>query len=514
MKGTEIGMRPVREGAPAGEDIRDQEDFLALQAEVNRGQSVSSGESAVVDWTKVRAMAESILRERSKDLLVAAYYAAAKARLEGPPGVAEGLSLMKGLVEEFWELLYPPVGRLRARRNALAWWMDRMQEILPSLGGPPLDPETKEQAVRDLRELNAMLGERDPDSPTLAPLFGLVEGLPVSLPEANSDTPERHPPPSVSTPAGTVSPAPGGFTVESEGDPLEILERIGPTLRDLADRIAEIDPGDSRAIFLSRTILWEEIRELPESEGGVTRVPAPPSHLLSALESLTASGNPEDLLRFLLVRQADAPFWFELSCRAGRLLEGRGAAGAGGGEALRGSLRALLARLPGLERLSFSGGEIPFLSEEGRSWVFPERSAQEGEGKGEERERTPSLPASVRAALADGRIGEASDRFEEIRRKEISPRGRFHLNLEFLMAVSRMGRDFPVLSLALVLLEDLERFRLDLWEPALAARALPLVCEILSENGDETHRRRAEALSGRLASFDLPGALRAFLGGR
>ncbi len=514
MSGTELGTMPVRDNAPAGEDIRDQEDFLALQAEVNRGQSVSSGESAVVDWAKVRVMAETILRERSKDLLVAAYFSAAAARIGGPSGVTEGVSLMKGLVGEFWETLYPPVGRLRARRNALSWWMDRMQEILPSLEGPPLDPETKEQCVRNLRELNAILGERDPEAPTLAPLFGLVEALPTSLPPEPSRTDEPAPLPPAS-PSTSAPPGPGGVTVEMEGDPFEVLERIGPALRDLADRISETAPGDARSIFLSRMILWEGIRDLPESEGGATRIPAPPSHLLSALDSLTASGTPEDLLRFLILRQEEFPFWLELSYRAGRILEDTGPAGAGGAEAFRGSLRVLLSRLPGLASLSFSGGELPFLSGEGQAWVFPEKNVQEGGGTGgEERKRSPVLPASVREALADGRIGEASERFEEVRRKELSPRGRFLLNLEFLSAVGRMGRDFPVLSLALVLLEDLERFRLDLWEPAVASRALPLVCEILSQSGDEACRRRAETLAGRLASFDLPGALRVFTGGR
>ena len=511
MKGAELGMRPVREKAPAGEDIRDEEDFLALQAEVNRGQSVSSGESAVVDWAKVRSMAERILGDRSKDLLVAAYFAAAAARLEGPSGVAEGVALMKGLVGEFWDGLYPPVGRLRARRNALAWWMDRMQEIIPSLGGAPLDPEAKEQCVRDLRDLDSDLGERDPDAPSLAPLYGLVEGLPVSLPESPVEAMTSAPPASSDSSDSRVS---GDITLEAEGDPLAALERIGPALKELADRIAEADPGDSRAIFLSRTVLWEGIRDLPESEEGVTRIPAPPSHFQSALESLSASGSPEDLLRFLLLHQAEAPFWLELSFRAGRILETQGPAGAGGVEALRGTLRTLLSRLPGLASLAFSGGEIPFLSEEGRIWVFPGKSAEVEEGMTEGRERPPFLPASVRTALADGRIGEASLRFEEIRRKELSPRGRFLLNFEFLSAVSQMGRDFPVLTLALVLLEDLERYRLDLWEPAVAAQALPLLCVILSQSGDEAHRRRAEVLASRLASFDLPGVLRAFQGGR
>ena len=504
----DLGKTPVREEAPAGEDVRDQEDFLGLQAEVNRAQTVSSGERTVVDWRKVRSMAEAILGERSKDLLVAAYLSVALARTEGPPGVPDGISVLVDMVREYWETLFPPVGRLRARRNAFVWWLGQMQEILPALSGPPLSVDGRSRGTALLRELDALLGERDPEGPPLGSLVPLLEGLPVQSPE----TPPSNPEP---LPGGVATPSAGSFSIPAAGDPEEILDRLSPGILDLADRLSERDPADSRALFLSRTILWEAIREIPESDNGATRIPPPPSHLLSAYFSLVSSGEEEDLLRFCLARQGEVPFWFELSFRSGRILEKQGPGCQGGGEALRGALRALSARLPGICTLSFAGGEVAFLSGEGQGWIAPGEGSGTDEGAGEEkRGRIGALPAQVRGALADGRIVEACERFEEIRRKEAGPRERFLLNLEFLAAVEKMGRDVPVLSLALVLLEDLERFRLDVWEPHLASRALPIVCGVLSQSGDESLRRRGEALSGRLAAFDLPGALRAFQGGR
>ena len=511
MTGSGIGSAPIRPEAPAGEDVRDQEVFLDLQAEVNRSQSVSSGSSAVVDWNRVSQMATAILTGKSKDLLVAAYLSVAMARTEGTTGVVEGLAVMNGMVKEHWDALFPPIGRLRARRNALSWWLDQMQEILPTLSGPPLSPEDFERGGLELRELNAILGEKDPDAPTLSPLYGLLEALPVSLPEA---PPETKPVAQIAEPSPSESPAGMRFPVPGEGDPAEILEQISPVLLDLAERLSDADPGDSRSIYLSRMVLWEGIQEIPENDNTRTRIPPPAPHLLSTLETLTVSGAEEDRLHFLLSHQTESPFWFELSYLAGAILEARGAGGAGGAEALRGTLRSLCARLPGIERLSFAGGEIAFLSEEGRSWLFPKVSGKEEAQSDGGSGWALSLLAPVRAAISEGRLSDACDRFEEIRRKEPTIRGRFLLNLELLSAVERMGRDFPVISLALVLLEDLERVRLDLWEPGLAARALPLIAGVLASSPDETYRRKAENLSARLATFDIPGALRVHLGGR
>lgn len=522
MTGAELGRSPIRPDAPAGDDIRDQDIFLELQAEVNRSQSISSGASAVVDWANVQKMATSILESRSKDLLVAAYLSVAMGRRNGPPGAMEGIALLNAMVAEHWDVLFPPIGRIRARRNALSWWMTQMQEILPSLSSPELSPEAMEAGVKAIRELNSTLGDKDPEGPSLSILYPLIQGLPVALPSApakpaSSETasaPSSGPSASESGGSSKESSSGNNFSISEEGDPVLALEQISPALLSLAERLQDADPEDGRALSLSRMILWEGIREMPYSEGGTTRIPAPPPHIFSALEAQSGSGSEEDFLRFLLSRQADSPFWFDLSFRAGRILESRGPKGSGGAEALRGALRALIARLPGIEALSFSGGEVPFLSEEGRAWVAQGGASQGSEGEDGGAKKSTGALLKVRAALSDGRLFEACDLFEEIRRKEPSPRGRFLLNLELLLAVEQMGREFPVLSLANVLLEEIERFRLDLWEPALAAKALPVLWGLFRSTGDEALLRRAEEISVRLAALDMSGAVRAFQNAR
>ena len=516
MTGADLGRSPIRPEAPAGDDVRDQDVFLELQAEMNRSQTVTSGASAVVDWSNVRKISESILKSRSKDLLVAAYFCVAMAKTEGPAGVVEGISLLNAMVAEHWEALFPPISRLRARRNALSWWMTQMQEILPALSSPPLSPEVMAQGVREIRELNAALGEKDPDGPSLSPLYPLVEGLPVTLPEAPPPAPSE----SGGTPATAPSsaPSPDGpektLVISQAGDPLTTLEEISPALLSLADRLLEADPEDSRSHVLSRLILWEGIREMPSNEGGITRIPAPPPHVLSTLETLLESGAEDDALRFLLGRQAEFPFWFDLSFRAGKILESRGPNGSGGAEALRGALRTLVARLPGIERLSFSGGERPFLSDEGRAWIAQGTMSAETDESDDGSPRSNPALSAVCSAISAGKIFEACDLFEEIRRKEHSPRGRFLLNLEFLSTVEQMGREIPVLSLANVLFEEIERVDLALWEPALAARALPILCRIYRSSGDETMRGRAEELAVRLSALDISGATRLFQNAR
>ena len=292
MTGADLGRSPIRPEAPAGDDVRDQDVFVDLQAEMNRSQTVTSGASAVVDWSNIRKISASILESRSKDLLVAAYFSVAMAKTEGPAGAVEGISLLNAMVAEHWEALFPPISRLRARRTALSWWMTQMQEILPALSSPPLSPEVMAQGVREIRELNAALGEKDPDGPSLSPLYPLVEGLPVTLPE----TPPLSPSESTGTPARAPSSAPSPdrpentLSISQEGDPLTTLEEISPALLSLADRLLEADPEDSRSHVLSRLILWEGIREMPSNEEGMTRIPAPPPHVLSALETLLEGG--------------------------------------------------------------------------------------------------------------------------------------------------------------------------------------------------------------------------------
>lgn len=103
-------LLPVGEASPTGEDLEYDPDFMALErAAVSKGEramgdAVKAAEEP--DWERVRSLAEALLA-RTKDLRVAVHLATAWMCMEGLPGWANGLALVRGLLESFWDNVHP-----------------------------------------------------------------------------------------------------------------------------------------------------------------------------------------------------------------------------------------------------------------------------------------------------------------------------------------------------------------------------------------------------------------------
>ncbi len=103
-------LTPISDDAPAGDDLEYDPEFLALEraaapkAERAVGESVKAAEEP--DWDKVEELACALLA-RSKDLRIAVHLTTAWTRTSGMPGWAAGLSLIRSLVEHFWDTVYP-----------------------------------------------------------------------------------------------------------------------------------------------------------------------------------------------------------------------------------------------------------------------------------------------------------------------------------------------------------------------------------------------------------------------
>ncbi len=78
------------------------------------------------DWPSVVKLAEGSLRERSKDLRIAARLTEALTKLHGFAGVRDGLHLLRLLIEQCWEGLDPPLedGDLEIRAGPFNWLDD------------------------------------------------------------------------------------------------------------------------------------------------------------------------------------------------------------------------------------------------------------------------------------------------------------------------------------------------------------------------------------------------------
>lgn len=78
-------------------------------------------EPKVADWHKVYVLTTEALTGKTKDLQLAAWLTEALVQQHGFAGLHDGLKLLHGLVETFWDTLYPEVdeGDMEARANAV-----------------------------------------------------------------------------------------------------------------------------------------------------------------------------------------------------------------------------------------------------------------------------------------------------------------------------------------------------------------------------------------------------------
>lgn len=125
-------LKPVSEDRPCGEDLEYAPEFLAL-LELARGKAAQEMGDSVrpaqdPPWPKVREAAEALMLT-TKDLRVASVLHRALMKTDEAAGLASSLSLIAGLLDRYWEYLYPmldaeedndPTFRINALVAALA----------------------------------------------------------------------------------------------------------------------------------------------------------------------------------------------------------------------------------------------------------------------------------------------------------------------------------------------------------------------------------------------------------
>jgi len=123
-------LTPIPGDNAAGESLQylgtHDEIREARRAEEDLEQGDWKRDLKVADWRQVMSLATEALVTKTKDLQICAWLVEALVKLHGLAGLRDGLKLMRGLHENFWEQVYPEIDEedLDARANALSL-MDR-----------------------------------------------------------------------------------------------------------------------------------------------------------------------------------------------------------------------------------------------------------------------------------------------------------------------------------------------------------------------------------------------------
>jgi type VI secretion system protein ImpA len=111
------------ESGPCGKDLEYENDYLELIKAAEGTPETQFGPGEPPNWREVRAKAAQLLT-RSRDLRIAILWVRSVVNLNGFSMFPEGMRLIDGLINQFWEQLHPlpdpDDGDLYARLNAVS----------------------------------------------------------------------------------------------------------------------------------------------------------------------------------------------------------------------------------------------------------------------------------------------------------------------------------------------------------------------------------------------------------
>jgi len=174
-------LRPISGDTPAGENLEYDAGFGELERAARGKEERRSGDEVVPAepprWREVADQASALL-DRSRDLRITFYLTHAALNIDGIAGLAAGLRLTHGLLQGFWDTVYPQLDKddnddPTLRMNSIAQFAG--DTLLHSLVRVPL-AESRVAGRYGLRDVRLANGEITAPEGEKLPEAALVDG--------------------------------------------------------------------------------------------------------------------------------------------------------------------------------------------------------------------------------------------------------------------------------------------------------------------------------------------------
>ncbi len=517
-----LGKEPINPDQPTGSDIRYEPEFEKLQVEIQKLSSPSA--SGGVDWKKVSTLASAILAEKSKDILVASYLAVAQIYTSEIQGLAVGLCILRDLMDQFWEDLYPPKKRMRGRSAAIEWWLEKTESALQRLKPTPQPPEAIQQIKEDLGQIDQHLGEYFQDPPSVRAIQRLLETIPAlseEKPAGGAPLAEEKAEPAPTPAPKPERPPPAAPPVEeitSEKDAQRVLRFGLQKIGQVAAYLNEKDLTNPLPYRCARLAAWSTVETLPPVVDGKTRIPPPAPQVVKSFHDLRQKANWEALVKSAERRLSQFIFWLDLNRLAAEALASLGGGYREAHDVVCHETAFLAHRLPGLDVLSFSDG-TPFADPETKEWLKsiklgasttveePVFKVQLGLSDADEDEMAQTIQ-KAQALAKEKKFVEAIESLQRELRKSFSGKK----TLQWRLALSQILMSSKQANMAAPhfeqVLQDIDLYRLEEWDPDLALEGLKLVWVGFTAQEDKAFKSKAADILNRIARLDPAEALR------
>lgn len=529
LENAERFAAPISADAPSGADVAYDVEFESIKTEIDKLTSVSGGQPA---WRDVVAKSEPILETRSRDLRLLAWSTVGRLHVSGVDGLAQGLAILHCVTKSQWDTLFPPIKRAKARGNLIDWMNEQvvsgLQELVPtasngdairavqSLYGE-IDSTLSDKlgdAYGGLSSLRSLLRDKVRSIPeTPAPVAVAAEPVPTSL--ASSSTPIVPAPATAAyAPAASIS-LPAMPSVSGAGGVGTALNSLGEGLTSIARHMRSSDPANASAYRFNRMGLWLSLSDAPPAEDGQTRIRAPGDDLRRQLDTKVSSEQWLDLLNAAEDFSEQYIFWLDLHRYVAMAMDRLGALFMEARKSLAKEVVTFLQRLPAIRNLAFSDGS-PFADSATQLWLDEAISAFGGGGGtaataskvSEEDEELERRFIEARELVTGGKVAEGIGLAAQLAPRAADERRRFRGRLtvaELALIGGKPDVGRPILE---GLLKEIDKRKLEDWEPELCAKAVGTLAATYRALGTDVDRALLIPVQSRLCRLDPVAALK------
>ena len=515
-------LAPIPGDSPVGQDARYDPKFDAVKTEIMKMTAMAVGEQGI-QWKTIVEGSADLLSNTTKDLKLCGYLAFGLLKQENYPGLSVGLSVMLGIMDQYWDDMFPAIRRLKARAQVFDWLDDRLSPLVetiePSADQIPTLHECADKAQELTDKVQSLINIPVTGFSQLRSRLGTWTGkypLPKKeepKPQAEQPAPQEQQtesaaaaqaqPAATQSPTQTTAPASsGGMAPVDVPDKVENIEEGINALRQVTHLVRGADAGSPVSYRVARVIKWDTLTDLPPAEAsGQTQIPGPRDDQVDSMKAMLGASNWKDLTEeaestFL---SPAGTFWLDLHRYVVKGLAGQGFADTAAQVEME--VGRLINRLPGLAEMSFASGQ-PFADASTRQWLAEAAAKAAGPGTGSQVDTEEKKW-----------IGEAVDKAEKNDlpgamariQKAIAEAPGYRKSLERRLAASNLCLDFGKNGFALPILEYLdtaiEKTVLADWDPEFCSEVwAKLVAAYQTQNGsgeltDEQKIRMNEARS-------------------
>ena len=479
----EAFIKNIDDLEPAGTDVRSLPQYETLQAEIEKLSNPHSNGSP--DWPVVITLAQDLLKNSGKDILIGSYLAHALTIKNGIEGLFDGFSVIHGLIKNYWETMYPSVRRLRGRNNAVQWLVDRTESLFNEnefIFEQEYPASLIDGINKIINEIDASLasyiGEESPNFSSLKRHVQKLRSHPEYTQKSQIISSEKIEFDHISD-LSSNSDKNNNINLFSIDKSLISKENLDSALQDinnnintLSDFFLENEISDGRSYLFKRFSNWSEITFTPPHNDFISAVPGPLDQQIQILRSLRENKNNIDIINFTESIISTHPFWLDLNLACAEALMRSGEAYQQALHEVGCATSWFTHRFPEISSLKFSSG-VPFADEETKKWIS---SLDTNIPPSKDLEKSSSIDEILSFARNDDdltsvifSLKKMTNLFES---GKINPSELLLSKIKICEIILKRGINANLSALANDIINTVERHALESWDKNLALQAL------------------------------------------